>query len=132
MLLLSVSSNKGSKGKGVSARSDSLLLRYFLIGCAIGINLTRILTLVTYCLGIGTESATSIEFSRLLLEALSPRNDIEGIGYNLFKCCASNSYAVIALLRRLLRVLGRSKLLAYYTPEGVSSIRTGLGRILLI
>ena len=38
----------------------------------------------------------------------------------------------MALLRRLLRVLERSILLAYYTPEGVSSIRVGLGRTLLI
>ena len=35
-------------------------------------------------------------------------------------------------MRRLLRVSKRLELLAYYTPEGVSSIREGLGRILLI
>ena len=133
VLLLSVSRDKGFKSitrKGVSTRSDSFLLVNYTVGTTstYSVNLTRILTIVIYYLNINTKLTTLIEFSRLLLEALFSRNDNKGVNYNL----SFESYAVIASLRYLLRVLGRSKLLAYYTSEGVSSIDLGLGRILLI
>ena len=83
-----------------------------------------ILIIVRYYLVIGVvELVALIEFSYLLLEVLSPRNDIKG---------AIGSILLIALLRRLFRVLERLELLAYYTPEGVSYIKENLGRILLI
>ena len=87
---------------------------------------TRILTLVRYCLAIAVESSASIEVSRLLLEALSPGTDIEGVG---FGSCVT---LLTASMRRLLRVSRRLVLLTYYTPKGVSSIWEGLGRTLLI
>ena len=68
------------------------------------------------------ELAASIESSRLLL-LLSPRDDVKGV---------IGSILLRALIRRLLRVSRSLVLLAYYTPEGVSSIRVGLGRITLI
>ena len=121
VLLLSVSGDVGSGGHGGSepesvggfdnpddspeaARVGTLgggtpLLGCTLVGYTAGASAIGILTLVRYCLG--TVLATSIEFSRLLLEALSPGNDAEGVAFKY--CSESNSYTVlIALLRRLL------------------------------
>ena len=112
-------SPKAIRGEVSTLRAGTPLLSYTLIGYTAGTSTIGILTLVRYCLG--RVVATLIEFSRLLLEALSPRNDAKGVAFKYYS--KSNFYTVlIALLRRLLRVSGRTKLLAYYTPEGVSSI----------
>ena len=75
--------SESGNGKGVGARSA--LLGCFLVDCSVGttgtcgVALIGILTAVRYCLG--TDSATSTEFSRLLLEVLSPGNDVKGVRF---------------------------------------------------
>ena len=98
VLLLSVSGNIGSRGhrgsksksiKGSNNPNDSpKAIRggvNTLINCIYASGATiRILTLVRYYLATAVESSASIEVSRLLLEALSLRTDIKGVGFRSY------------------------------------------------
>ena len=80
-------------------RVGTPLLNYTLIDYTTGTSIIRILILIRYYLSIVV--ATSIEFSRLLLKALSFKNDTKGVVFKYYN--KSNSYTIlIALLRYLL------------------------------